>query len=419
MKAKSDFISYSFNKEIFPTIEFRELGNSPAISCESLTKNGNEFSLTLITFVGLKFKDGQTCVVVQKHSITIKSRTGKIFDFGSTEGESILGEILFSTVKKKASMLNQAKANVPVKITLEMCNKIATDFLIKWVQVTYKPTQPTHDQHTTPKCYLKNFSNGESFIYHKVKRNHTNDEDLQKEFNRPLPLSKATVVRDFYTVKSGIEPMLVEKLIYMKEIEDYYTKIYNRLIDTNVEYLEEEEHLRLLMFLLSLHCRTPKQFELFFSTIPEENHFEMDKIKEDYKAYHLLEILPRVINAHGNKRIAIATITDSSEFITSDNPVLFVDKEENIKNHVFDEQFNESNGIIIPIDPKHCCILSNAPIDKKNLGFEFSRKRISRIDIDIKTVQRINHLMVFSADKYFFGSENYIKGFFTLWKLKK
>ena len=61
--------------------------------------------------------------------------------------------------------------------------------------------------------------------------------------------------------------MLVETLIYDREIENYYTSIYKLLINPEVQGFDMEERTQLLMFLLSLHCRTPKQFKLFFEFV--------------------------------------------------------------------------------------------------------------------------------------------------------
>ena len=285
----------------------------------------------------------------------------------------------------------------------------------------YTQLQNTTKQHTTPKCYLKNFSEDRTKIFQKSKTIHVDDETVAKELKRPISIKKkATVVEDFYTVKSGREPMLIETLIYDNEIENHYPRIYKLLINPEVQGFNMEERTRLLMCLLSLHCRTPKQFRLFFEFVkPMVNDpVEMEKVKEDYKAVHVKDILPNFIAAHQFKIIRIAKITDTSEFVTSDNPVLIVDDKGNLKNLQYREQFNIDNKILIPLDRKHCCILTNAT-DKNGISIynKVFYNKIERVDVDCSFTKNVNYLMLRSADKTYFGSEKYLKAFFSLWKL--
>lgn len=277
--------------------------------------------------------------------------------------------------------------------------------------------QHKNDHHTTPKCYLKNFSDDGKSIYRKHKRADSG-ERINKELIRPVSLKSATVRDNFYTVQSGNEPMLVETLIYEREIENYYPTYYELLTDSkNVGLPTMEDRSRALMCLLSLHCRTPKQFEYFFDQIPEHLNPQLDKIKEDYKGAHLLKTLTNFIEAHQFKIFRVATISDTSEFITSDNPVLIINKEGHLVNSDFAQQFNRDNTIIIPLDPKRCCILTGA-FDRNGIdvyGKVFYNK-IDRIDVDCSFVQNVNYHMMGSAEKYLFGSEKYLNAFFNLWK---
>jgi hypothetical protein len=152
--------------------------------------------------------------------------------------------------------------------------------------------------------------------------------------------------------------------------------------------------------------------------IPESALYEMDKIKEDYKGVHVKDILLNFIAAHQFKIIRIAKIKDTSEFITSDNPVLIVDSKGNLMNHKYREQFNIDNRILIPLDKKHCCILTNAT-DKNGISIynKVFCNRIERVEVDCSFTQNINYLMLGSADKYYYGSERYMKAFFSIWKL--
>jgi len=285
----------------------------------------------------------------------------------------------------------------------------------------YIQLQHTTRQHTTPQCYLKNFSEDGVKIFQKSKAVHVDDETVSKELKKPLSIKKkATVENDFYTVNSGREPMLVETLIYSREIENHYPTYYNLLLNPTVRDFNMEQRSRLLLCLLSLHCRTPKQFKIFFEFVKPmvNDELEMEKVKEDYKAAHVKDILPNFIAAHQFKIIRIARITDTSEFITSDNPVLILDDKGNLKNHQYREQFNIDNKILIPLDRKHCCILTNAT-DRNGISIynKVFYNKIERIDVDCSFTQNVNYLMLGSADKVYFGSEKYLKAFFSLWRL--
>jgi hypothetical protein len=126
----------------------------------------------------------------------------------------------------------------------------------------------TKDQHIIPRCYLKNFSDSKTHLCRKFKRPHIDNESVEKELKSYVALKKATVEEDFYTVQGIDEPMIVETLIYSREIEVHYPRIYELLINPEIDRFDMEVRTRLLLFFLSLHCRTPKQFRLYESFIP-------------------------------------------------------------------------------------------------------------------------------------------------------
>jgi hypothetical protein len=278
--------------------------------------------------------------------------------------------------------------------------------------------QHKNDHHTTPRCYLKNFSDDKTFIYRKLKqKNDFGKENL--DLKKSISLKSATVSDNFYTVKKSPEPMMIETIFYEVEVENHYDKLYKKLISNDTEIIiTMEERTRLLMFFLSLHCRTPKQFDLFFQNIPKELEHEMDNIKEEYKTGHISKTLAEFIEKHDYKIFKVAKLSDNSEFLTCDNPFLIVDETGNLKNMDFREQFNERNRFIIPIDNKHCVIMTNAN-DKNGIPIrgKVFYNRIERMNVDCNFAQLINFLTIQSAEKQIFGSEKYIKAFFSYIKL--
>lgn len=276
----------------------------------------------------------------------------------------------------------------------------------------------TKDQHTVPRCYLKNFSDDGKFIFKKQRKVYTTDEAVEKDISKPHPLSKATVVPDFYTLRKGPAPMLVETYIYGRKVEQNYPKIYNMLIDPNIEGFDMMERVDIFTFFFTLHCRTPKQFQVFYKSVPDKYAYEMDLIKEEYKFAHLLKTVPDFIAAHQFKRIRIVKITDSSQFITSDNPVLIIGENDILKNNDYQEQFNKDNIILVPIDKKHCCIFMPC-LDRNGINAEgkLFYNKIERVDVDVSFTQQVNYFMLGSAEKYYYGSEKYLSAFFSLYRL--
>ncbi len=85
-------------------------------------------------------------------------------------------------------------------------------------------------------------------------------------------------------------------------------------------------------------------------------------------------------------------------------------------NHQYREQFNTRNVIIVPLDKKHCVILKNGA-DKNGISIQsrYFYNKILRKDIGISFTQKVNLLMVQSAEKYCCGSEQDVNALFSFW----
>jgi hypothetical protein len=279
--------------------------------------------------------------------------------------------------------------------------------------------QHKNDHHTTPRCYLKNFSDDGKFIFRKLKeKNKFGKENLDLE--KPISLKSATVKDNFYTIEKSNEPMMVETIFYDFEVENYYANLYKKLVDYDNEIIiTMEERTRLLMFFLSLHCRTPKQFDIFFKNIPKELEHDIELIKEEYKAGHVGKTLIEFIKKHEYKIFKVARLIDNSEFITSDNPFLIVNENGKLKNLEFREQFNDENKFIIPLDKKNCLIMTNAN-DKNGIpinGKVFYNK-IDKMEVNAGFAISVNNLTIQCSEKYIFGSEKYLKALFKFIKFE-
>lgn len=287
------------------------------------------------------------------------------------------------------------------------------------MKLDYDNLQHTNKQHTIPKCYLKNFSDDGINIYKKAKANYVDDDALQKELKNPIPLRHATVENNFYTVNTGSQPMAIETIFYANFIEKSYPNIYKLLIDSDRLFITEEERAEILRFFLSLHLRTPKQFKTFFNSVSAEYQDEMELIKEDHKAAHLVKLLPPFMEAHEFKQFRVMKIQENYEFLTSDNPVIIIDEKGKIKSLEYEEWFNRKNKIVVPLDTKHCLVMLNtSSSDGTDLYGKIYVNIIDRIDADVPSAQSANMLTLANADKYFFGSKAFMTGFFSVFKIK-
>lgn len=273
-------------------------------------------------------------------------------------------------------------------------------------------TQQTKNQHTVPQCYLKNFSADGLKIFGKEKIPDTNPKTPRNyELKKGRYIESQTIVLDHYTLNNSPDPMIIERDFYAYKAEKDYTELYNILIDPNVTTITPLERCKIFTSLLSLHCRTKKQFDIFLEIAKEHTTPEdVIKAEQDYKVAHLEMTLLNFIAAHQNKTIAVITISDHTEFLTSDNPILIINRKEEIKNWDFREQFNPDNQIILPINPKTCVVFAQAK-DPKD---QFVIHRMTR---DIKYVQEQNFMQIDSAEKTIYGTEDYIKMFFTMVRL--
>lgn len=277
--------------------------------------------------------------------------------------------------------------------------------------------QNTKDQHTVPKCYLKNFSPDGKRIFQKFKRVDSLAVLRNKELKRPISLKSATVVENFYTLADSNNDMLIESDFYANFIENEYSEVYDLLVNPKIDKFDMDQRRKLINFFISLHVRTPKQFEVFFNTVPESYKYEIEKIKEDYKLAHVKDVFRNAVIAHEFKVVHIFRLIDNSEFITSDNPVLFVNRFGALVSNYFEEQFNIDNKIFIPIDKKHCCILSEGS-DVNGISFREKcfYNKVVRKDVNVDFASQVNLMMFDNAHKFLFGSEFFLTALFKLFK---
>lgn len=270
----------------------------------------------------------------------------------------------------------------------------------------------TKHQHTVPECYLKNFSADRLKIFGKHKIPDTDPKVPRNyELKKGKYIESQTVVLNHYTLNNSPNPMEIETNIYANIIENDYPEVYKILTDNNRTSIDLLERTKIFITLLSLHCRTPKQFETLFELAKQHTTEEdLIKVREDYKAAHISKTLYSFLAAHQFKTVVVVSLNDTSEFLTSDNPVLIIDKESNLKNRDFSSQFNSANQIIVTINPKTCVVFAHSP-DPRTFF------KIVRQTKDIEYSQTLNQRQIDSADKIIYGTEKYLNAFFQLYRL--
>ncbi|MBA3682337.1 MAG: DUF4238 domain-containing protein [Bacteroidetes bacterium] len=257
----------------------------------------------------------------------------------------------------------------------------------------------TKDQHTIPECYLKNFIDDDSLLY---QRDKTLDDSKN---SRVVSIEKATVKRKFYTL-NGSYPMLMETDIYGNVLEKDYPKMYVYLISKNPEDLDLSTKESILIFFFSLYCRTPKHFDIFLKSVPNEYLFELDKIKEDYKIAHFKDVVMGMVDAHISKKFTIITSVDSSEFISCDNPVIIQNKLGQLETYTFGSQRIVNHNIAIPLNRKKCLLLTNFIDQNDQIIYNHSDNfKIYQGNATKEYVNNINLLLRGTSERYIYGSK--------------
>ena len=209
--------------------------------------------------------------------------------------------------------------------------------------------------HHVPQTYLKNFSykKKEQFKFFAL------DKETQKIFETSI--EDVAVEKNFYTVEKlkdnyawekfyskNIEPMMKE------EISKVILTSQNCLIQDRVKILDNEQQIKLAMIMVcqllrGKHSREfqHKIFEEKAPLILEETkkkfmgkgNKELDKALENYQitddifkmtsmeAIFNIEMLCRIIQELLNRCWVVYRIIGNNEFITSDNPFMFIDNQ--------------------------------------------------------------------------------------------
>ncbi|MBW3522889.1 DUF4238 domain-containing protein [Chryseobacterium sp. NKUCC03_KSP] len=244
-------------------------------------------------------------------------------------------------------------------------------------------SKPIH-QHFIPKSYLNNFAvndNNKNFISAKNSDN-----------NKIITVSTRDICvgKNLYTLPSDDNKFAIEHF-YADHIDSKFPELYKILTDSKIIEIDSKTKTDIIATVLSLYFRTPKflnQENKIFEEIVRTAHKhskggdfiveygddniiitsnEVEQIIREYKENNRIKFLgqhldqyERLIKSKIQNVINVYHITDESQLITSDNPVLirpFVDPTaEDFDEDKFHKQtinpFDESNTIHLPLNDK-------------------------------------------------------------------
>lgn len=188
-------------------------------------------------------------------------------------------------------------------------------------------------QHTTPRFYLKKFADKNQFLW---------VFDKKRQEIRKQSVKDTTIEKDFYTlIEKGRKDYKVEKELFSQGIEKEFAKILNKIISN--KKIENEDKGVISRFVLFQFGRTTSfknDYERIYKKKMEQqitNEFSQ-KLKD--KGINRIEIKPHInINLKGmvvfykhflkilmemNFDLFETSGNGMNQFITSDNPVIFL-----------------------------------------------------------------------------------------------
>jgi len=210
------------------------------------------------------------------------------------------------------------------------------------------------NQHYVPRSYLKNFAEqkGKEFFVPVY------DKKADRFFNANI--KKICSEIDLYTLQEGnpiTKDLLTVEKIYANGIEPLYTKAYNILTNHKIHTISLLQRTEMLIGIFQLYVRNPAMLRKSISFhekeilkgcreartnghnsikyLDEEFSFQewneeaiikfcTNKITQDFKEKHIGGV-GEIGDFHQHVIFDVSVITDDSEFITTDNPLIFED----------------------------------------------------------------------------------------------
>jgi len=288
-------------------------------------------------------------------------------------------------------------------------------------------------QHFVPKIYLKHFSSkmGKGYF--------VNSFDKQNGKHTPININNICAVTDLYTLDNGREinnDVLAVEKIYANTIEPQYLKAYKILTDDTVFQISDKQRIDIVVGILQLHMRNPrhlkngaalhtpeisKQYreamanskrELVYldNTYNLENWSEQDILHDYYKKSNQyfkeqhLAVTEQICKIHEFIKIEVNKITDHSQFLTSDNPLISDDVVTG-----YDNAFLRSQEFYLTLNKKYAVRLYHDNTKRPNL--------IYRLNVTDRYVYGYNRKIYQASSRFVIGDIEVFKEYDKLEEL--
>lgn len=259
------------------------------------------------------------------------------------------------------------------------------------------------NQHYVPKCYLRNFTNGDKFIATFI---HSKNKFVKKA-------SLNSVVCEEYLYG---EDLVIEKKF--ENLEGKWDKAF-KTINKNEDVTDDEAIetvYQLMTFIAFQHSRTlrvfdgQKKLEKFLYNFICENAASEEVARNTLrkyvpKNYNLMEapfnVSAQSIGAFKDLDLLLIENHSEIDFVTSDNPVVLYNKF--LCNRNFQGNYGLSAVglcIFLPLSPKLCLCLFDPKI-------YFSTNNNIRCAINQETVHELNKMFCRNAYEYIFFSKKH------------
>lgn len=291
-------------------------------------------------------------------------------------------------------------------------------------------------QHYVPRTYMKNFSRqqGSEFYIKALPSANCIDGAIYE-----ASTSNVCLQRKLYTLPGETEEqrMLIEKF-YSDNYEAYYNEVYEILTDPTKTKLTEAERELIISTVVTMFYRTTKwknQHNIFFNRVLEnayslatDNGFDyfmfenekisianktLEQLQQEYKyesrpsqVITQLQVALDLIKWRIEKdTIMIIKLMDDSEFITSDNPVIYAGPEGK-----FLAPFDAENILKLPLDSKHLLLLM--PFGNDENKFNVSRSERTGVMSESSKLT-LNYSQFLNSERFLLGTETGLKSYIS------
>ncbi len=284
----------------------------------------------------------------------------------------------------------------------------------------------TKNHHFIPKTYLKNFAfrKNDDYFINISKKDEASDKMVESNINDICAENHL-----LEPVEKGKSKQKLED-IYTDVFENHYDKLFSVLTDDKVLEITDDMKKSIVSAVVTMFYKTKKWSDILgFHTDGDiekidqlRNQFKVDhyfnskgvqvgfqnKTLEELEVSHKsitripliltqLKVALKHIETNQFDFINVYKITDDSEFITSDNPVLAINMHKMRTMH-----FDVENAYYLPISNKYLIAI----FPKEELP---SQNKIIRLMINKEWVESFNTMQLFHSDKCIIGSGDAIK----------